>query len=195
MTVASNSIVTYDEVMLYAESNGFVSKDEDNTLIENIINWKSQEFNSYCGIDQLKSRQYTERVDGNGTGKLFPKRTPIISVSSIYDDIEWAFTSDSLVDSGDYVIHPNKQYIQMKYSYYFTLGVQNVKITYTAGYETIPNDIKLACIREILREFNRRQDFDVTAKTLNDGSISYVEKGLLTSTKDVLDKYRSIGIA
>lgn len=192
MTVATNAIVSYEEVMQYAESAGYTDISADNTFIENTINQKTKEFHKYCGVEQFKSRQYTEYYDGEGTSILFPFKTPILSVSSIYDDADWEYGSDSLIDSGSYKVIDKRRIVNK--DNVFNKGRQNIKITYTAGYDSIPDDIKLACIREILREFNRRKDFDVAAKTLDDGTVSYVEKGLLKSTKDVLNRYRIIGI-
>ena len=194
MAVVSNALCTFEEFLLYNEGNQYKSAGDSDSLIKELINYKTQEIHNYCGVVQFKSRQYTERYDGIYSDKLFVNKTPIISISSIYDDVDWNFTSDTLIDSSNYVIDTSKKYIQLKPGYIFNCGSQNIKIIYTAGYETIPNDIKLVCIKEVTREFRRRINFDVSAVTLNDGNISYVEKGLLKSSKDILDKYRTIGI-
>lgn len=192
MTVVSNTIATYNEVMEFAESAGYVDISDDNTFIESVINQKTKEFHNYCGVEQFLSKQYIEYYDGNGSNLLFPYKTPIISVTSIYDDHDWVYGVDTLIASTSYKVVDNRRIYNK--DGVFTKGNQNIKITYTAGYVSIPDDLKLACIREVLREFNRRKDFDVVAKSLDDGTINYVEKGLLKSSKDVLNKYRVIGI-
>ena len=42
--------------------------------------------------------------------------------------------------------------------------------------------------------FNRRKDFDVVAKSLEDGTVDYVEKDLLVQTRNILNRYKSRGI-
>jgi len=189
MAIVSNALVTRQDLEHYAEE--YISISDNDSLVEDIINAKTQEFHTYCGVPQIKSRQYTEFYDGRGDVDLFPYRFPIISVSSIHLDSEWEFSIESLLDSADYRI-VNNRYIVFKSG--FASGLQNIKLIYTAGYASIPNDIKLACTREVVREFNRRRDLDISSISLEDGSVAFVEKGLLKSTKEVLNKYRVVGV-
>jgi hypothetical protein len=168
------------------------SKAEDDTLIEELIGRVSSLFHSYIGIDQIKSKVYTEYYDGDGTEYLFLDKVPVISVTSIHEDNDWTFGSDVLLDALTYRV-ANKRYITLKDDV-FAPGTQNIKVVYTAGYAVVPEDIKQVCIEESIRRFKNRNNFDLVSKTMPDGSVNYSEKGLLRSTTDVLNKYKRVTV-
>lgn len=135
------------------------------------------------------SATYTHQLDGNGRSALYLPNYPITSITSIYTNSDWDFTdSEDLIDSADYRIDDGCRFVQL-IDDVFPAGVMNVQIIYVAGYATIPADIEQACIEEVVRRLKHRKDFDITSKTQPDGSVSYVQKGLLVSTKAVLDRY------
>jgi hypothetical protein len=191
-TLNTNALCTFDDVSNFKDNYEHTSENDD--LIYNLINEKSMQIIKYLGYDTtLKSATYTEYYDGKGINKLFPRVYPIISVTLIYEDSDWGWELDTLIDSTQYRIVDSK-YIVRKDTV-FANYEQNVKIIYVAGYATVPEDIKLVCIKEVVRDFNRRYDFDVSAKTADDGSITYVEKGLLVSSKEILAPYVLTGIS
>ena len=182
--MADTNLITPEQVKAYIP--GYTDKGEDNELLDQLIASVTSIFTSYCGIDQFQSKEYTEYQDGNGTLFLFPNRTPIISVSHLYLDSDWAFESGSEFAIGVYTVIDNR-YIAMREDI-LTEGIQNVKIVYTAGYVTVPQDIQLACIKEVGKEFQRKGEQDITNRSLNDGSVTF-EKGLMKSTIEVLNRY------
>ena len=188
--MATYDLVTLDEVKDFYGKVGSTSKDDD--LLEDIITRISNVIESYINKNIL-SRSYTEYYDGLGVSTLFTKQYPIISVDSIHEDTTWVWGSDSTVGEDDYRIHNDKNHVV----FLTTLGngKQNIKIIYTAGYATVPNDIKQVCITEVIRVYKNRQEVDVLSKTLVDGSVSYSAKDLLLQSKMVLDKYKRIGVA
>ena len=192
MALASNALIDRTYFKQYADDQISVSENDD--AIENIINAKTEEFHKYCEITQFKSRQYTEYYDGNGGGFLYPRNLPIISISSIHDSAEWDFTADTLIDSDLYRSVDGRYVALQPTAPRFVQSTQNIKIVYTAGYANIPEDVKLACVREVVREFQNRRHPDVSNINLDDGTIAFVEKGLLKSTKEVLDQYRLLGV-
>ena len=188
--MAAYDLCTVDEVKDFGEIKGATSQDDD--LIEDLITRITTLFENH--IDKnIKSREYTEQYDGLGVSNLITDQYPIISIDSIHDDTTWEWGSDSTVGSTDYRIHTDKTHVILQTT--LVNGSQNVKIVYTAGYEVIPTDIVQVCIEEVLRKYNHRRDFDVTARSIGDaGSVTYTEKGLLTGTKAVLDKYKRMSI-
>lgn len=186
MSLNTNALVTIDDVKDYY---GLKSSAHDvNTLIEELINRISTLFESISG--NIKAADYTEFYDGENIELLFVGHLPIISITSINDDPEWDWEAATLIDSVDYMIHSCKRYIVLKVS--LANNVQNVKIVYRAGFEVIPEDIKHACIEEIVRKYKHRTDFDVTSKSREDGSVSYTQKGLMPLTIKILKKYKQL---
>jgi len=188
MAVVSNALCMFKEVIDYGRLIEYIT--QDNTLIENLINRTTNTFHNIVGVDQFKAKSYTQRYDGNGTSRLMPyfKYTPIISSTFLYDSVTWDFDSDSLIDPDDYVI-VNNLYIQLKNTF-FNKSRQNIQLISVCGYSTIPDDLKQACIEEVIRKFNRRKDFDVVVKSDADGTVDYVEKDLLVQTRNILNRYK-----
>ena len=187
--MATYDLCTLDQVRDYGELKGLTAQDED--VIEDLITRVTTLFENYVN-KKIKSREFTEYYDGHGEYNLVTNQYPIISIDSIKDDVNWEWGSDTTVGSTDYRIHTDKTYVVLQTT--LQNAIQNVKIVYTAGYATIPTDIVQACIEEVLRKYRHRTDFDVTAMSQENGSVTYTEKGLLTGTKAILDKYKRVGL-
>lgn len=132
---------------------------------------------------KVRARTYTaEQSNGSGTRLLRTKQWPILSVASLYDDIDNDFTSDTLFASTDYEIKKLSGLIEIRWdSQYigtFRKGNNNVQITYDAGFGYMIN----------LAE-NDRIDFDeggsALVSTLTAGE--YTAEGLATEIKTQLD--------
>lgn len=112
------------------------------TVLGDLIGAAQAAAQMYCGT-VFESSTITEYYDGDGTGTLLVKNIPIISVTSLHDDVDRVFGSDDLIDSSDYVLDENTGEIELL-SNYFTIGDKNIKVVYIAGYATVPTDIKIA---------------------------------------------------
>lgn len=186
MAVADNALATLDEIKDFYQFGS--TKQVDDDLLEDLSNRVTILFQTYCEVESFKSDDYTEYVDGPYDKYLFLNNTPVNSVTSIAEDSDWVWASDSTVASTDYRIIDSK-YLVAKETVWVR-GDQNYKVVYNAGYDAIPLDLKQVCIEEVVRRYKHRKDFDVVAKSLEDGTVTYSEKGLLTGTKQVLNKYK-----
>jgi hypothetical protein len=186
MAVAEGSLATLDEIKDFYQFGS--TKQIDDDLLEDLSDRVTKLFETYCEVKSFYAADYTDVYDGSGDKYLFLNNTPINSVSEVNEDSDWVWASDTTVGSTEYRVI-DKKYLVMKDDL-FTCGDQNYRITYNAGYATIPLDIKQVAIEEIVRRYKHRKDFDVVAKSLEDGNVTYTEKGLLTGTKKVLDRYR-----
>lgn len=86
------------------------------------------------------STDYTEYYTGNGRAWLYLKNYPITEVTKIeyYNGYAWVE-----MDIAGLAIEDNKIFFPQQIL--FPYGV-NLKITYTAGYEVIPDILKNACL-------------------------------------------------
>ncbi len=97
----------------------------------------------------LESTSYIEYYQGDGTNRLLVRQYPIISIASIYDDVDRQWPASTLKDPTSIVIaNQTPGLIQLKgdifinsawWSYY---NLENLKVTYVAGYATIPDDVE-----------------------------------------------------
>jgi len=99
---------------------------DDDALIESLINRFSAAIETYCKR-KFKARDYTEKHDGDGTSVLYLKQYPVNSVSSLK-------IGTGTVNSSNYALYKEEGKIRLKYSV-FPEGIQNVEVTYNAGYQ------------------------------------------------------------
>lgn len=188
--MAANDLCTLDQIKDYIGMTG--SNAVIDTVIESIITSVTELFQSMCGVKQFKSKSYTEYYSGDNKRSIFLNQRPVISVESVSIDSDWTWSADSTIGSDEYMVINNE--VLMKNDT-FTYGDANIKVIYNAGYATIPDDLKLACIMETARIFKKRDNIDVTSKSYGDGgSVTKYMEGMLPEVKIILKKYRNIGV-
>lgn len=111
--------------------------------LEIFINAASQAIESYCNR-KFHSQPYTEFRSGRRQNMLMPYEYPITAVTELNIDNSRQFLPATAVDSGDYSIADRGHTVLL--NRLFPQGYGNIKLTYTAGYATIPADVELACI-------------------------------------------------
>ena len=196
MSLSTNTIITIEDVNIayFINSNGTQPSSSSVTdKLEQLINSKSTQIAKYLGMENLNATSTTEYYDGDGSNKLFLKQFPVNSITSIYDDTDWQWEAQDLISSSDYRIVGHK-YVVLKDGCFMN-GTQNVKITYNAGWVIIPEDIKRVCIEEVIfaYEMATKHLIGMSSRNIaNDGSVQIFESGLMASTKQVLNKYKSV---
>ncbi len=108
---------------------------------------------AFCGRD-FWQRLRTIGVDGNGTESIFLSDRPIVNLRKLWVD-------DVLVDPDSYRVYAKEGYIRLysgirlpwaAVAGVFPCGAQNVKVKGDFGFETVPGDVKEACIILALKE-------------------------------------------
>jgi len=170
------------------------TKEEVDSVLESLIDEVSKLFETYC--DRIfDSAEYTEYYNGEGRSWLYPKHYPITSVSGIWDDSDWDWETTDLIDSTYYRIDNDSRAVVLR-DYTLCDFTQNIKIIYTAGYSTIPLDLRLACVVETCRLYNRRMKGHVSDETLPDGQNLTYDLALFTpAVAEILNKYKNKRVA
>ena len=189
MSVADNALATLDEVKNFYGMTG--AKQTDDDLLEDLINRITQSFQTYCGVTSFKAADYTEYIDGESSKYIFPKNTPIQTITEINEDPDWNWASDTTIGSDEYRIIDDKYIVRNSN---FAAADQSIKLIYNAGYITIPFDLKQACIEEVSIRYKHRRDIDIQTKSLEDGDATYNTGAFLPSTLEVLYKYRTMWV-
>lgn len=121
----------------------------DDTILTNIIAEIEDYIQNVVCQRQFAVANHTEYYDGDGTDILLLENLPIVSVTSLYDDTDREYGSDTLISSDDYILYKIYGYIKLD-GYRFSEGSQNIKIIYRAGYGTaegetpMPDELKRA---------------------------------------------------
>ena len=131
--------------------------------------WVEGLIKDYMGVDYIgTTSSVTETHDGDGTNLVVVDSPPIVSVSS--------FSIDSVaVSSSDYKVYDG--YVKLialsnpllvtaaqKLALYVPKGEQNVSITYTSGYATVPSKVEWASTQMIglIAQYSQRKGVDAS---------------------------------
>ena len=124
--------------------------------IEMLINVASNLIENYCNRT-FRELTYTDQdYDGNNQSDLLLRHSPVSSVSSVYVDSSREFSATFLVDSDEYAIV--EPCILRRHNGTWPLASRNVRITYDAGYSTMPDDVAYACILFVEFLYRSRTD-------------------------------------
>lgn len=184
---------------------------------------------AYCKRD-FESQSYTEYHNGNNTRHIVLRQRPVTEISSIYLDTsayygtnpDGAFGSDTLLTSGiDYalkfdqsttsscgvVIRINgvwpsnqREHWLHKISPQVGPAYGNIKVTYTAGYSTIPMDLQYAvCYLVSFMKRNINIGGQLGSERIGDYSYELLSPRFignappeLTTSRQILARYREI---
>ncbi len=159
---------------------------------------------NYCR-QQIEQEEDDEIIlDSAGGRRLFLPQLPAVEVSSVIEN------GELLVEGDDYKLAQHG--ILHRVDQDWAKGVQIVTITYTHGYEPIPEDVLAICTRAAARAYQaglKAAETDavpgVTAMGLGDYSVSFGAEGgggsggvlgasaaplLLRSEMELLNRYR-----
>ncbi len=168
------------------------------TILQEIKDGVEDWVKQYLDRDLLVS-SYTEYYDGDGSGSLRVRNYPITAITSIYADPARLFAAGSLIPSSDVISgvtqNDNVGLIEL-YSYKFLKGVKGIKITYSAGYATIPerlqHAVKLICAREFLIQDKRMSG--MVTQQVGDKTIALELDAIPKNALSILERFRRIEI-
>lgn len=144
-----------------------------------LISQVSQMIMTYCNR-YFEDKNWIEYHDGGYNNKVFPIHTPIKQVSSIEEN-------ETSLAATDYKVYDT--YI-VKKDANWSLGYQNIKISYTSG-DSLPDDIKY-CAIDLVSILSRLK---TTTYTTNEGiEASIVYTSIPSYLKEILNRYKIWGV-
>ena len=183
-----------------------IEHSKDDAKIDILVASISQLVKTYCGssIVDFYSSSKTEFFDipDTLTSEIFVTESPLNAVSALSERDSIADSYTTLTANTDYYVDTEHDRIYRidgeKSVKYFKRGFAAVKVVYTAGYETVPNDLKLAVfdlITYYLKD-ERKTQRSIAGTTLrNEGTTSIKgDVGFPDHIKRVLDLYKIIDI-
>lgn len=188
----AQDLITLAEYKTYS---GISSTNQD-ALIAAIIPKVSQLVKSICGrtfldyVDDFK----TETKRSLTNNKFIARETPVLNFSSVEFSEDYGKTYVSLVEFTDYVVDTESDTIEIiSYPYAYYSRVNAFLITYNAGYETVPEDLKIAVL-DLVQYYLRNDSAVHSSKSANTNTtqIEYISStNLPAHIKRVLDLYTS----
>lgn len=143
-------LITLQEYKTYANILGNSQDAQISAMIPRVSNL----------VKQICRRTFVDYVDDakvdtyrGGTSKLILRETPLIAMQSVEMSTDYGSTYTSLVEFVDYVIDQEDGCVEFILPYYKTVNAPNAfRVTYTCGYETLPQDLKLAVLDTLMHQ-------------------------------------------
>jgi hypothetical protein len=181
-------LITLAEYKAYA---GINSTNQDNA-IKTLIPQVSKLVKELCRrtftdyVDDYK----TEVVRGGVNSRILLHETPVLQVTSVEFSDDYGNTYTDLIEFEDYVVDQEADAVELIASQYANYRKVNAfRITYNAGYEVIPSDLKLA-IADLITYYLRNEPAIHSNKNVgaNSVQIEYVTNtGLPAHIRRVFD--------
>lgn len=162
------------------------------SIIELLINSSSQAIERECNrVLKKRPAPLVEYHHGRRSNIILLREFPIISITELRFDASSEFTDAStLVDPASYSLADDDMSIVRKKGY-FPDGVKNIKVTYEAGYATVPSDLEHACLWTVTWYYKIRVSEDIgrTTKSKDGESLSY-SQDMPKDVKDCILRYK-----
>lgn len=126
-------------------------RDTDQIRYELLINAASSTANRVADR-YLKALDYTSTLDGSGRSSLLLPEYPVNSVSAVRIDTERVFGAESEVTG--YLVYATEGKITL-ISGSFPSSPQCVEVAYNAGFDPVPEDLKLAVLEVVIYNAKR----------------------------------------
>ena len=182
------NLITKAEYKAYAD----LKTPNHDAEIDALIPKVSEFVKTYCarGFVDYFDEAKIEYFNG-GYGHFILKEWPVLSISSVEYSSDYGQTYTSITEFVDWV--HDDGYVVAVSPDGFKKQLRGYKVTYTAGYETLPEDLKLAVMD--LVSYYRQNDAAVhstKAPGTNSVQIEYISTTTLPAhIRRILDMYRS----
>lgn len=183
-------LVTKAEYKAYAG----IASDTQDAIITSIIPKVSQLIKSLCRrtfLDHVNESKIEVYSGGHGN-KLYLKEYPLLSVIAVEKSVDYGAIYTELVEFTDYAIDQEDGSI-VAINADFTKYINGYKITYTGGYENLPDDLKIA-VMDLVTYYIKSDSSIHSTKSPGSNSvqIEYITTtNLPAHIKRVLDLYTS----
>lgn len=140
--------------------------------IELFINAASEKIERYTNRTLVSQGTIAELQHGRRENILLLKQWPVIAVSEVSIDYTAAHTAPAnVVLASDYTVSDDSNSLLLINST-FPVGFNNIKVSYTAGYVTVPSDLELAALWLVEWFYLMRTRGDMGRKTISKGGES-----------------------
>jgi hypothetical protein len=174
-----------------------INSTTDDAKLNTILTSVSALVKNYCGrtfIDYYSVSKVEKFSLKWGQKAVFLSETPVINISQVRELIEGTVNTYTILTSDQYVLDNNMDAIYRVESgdwQDFPVGINAVEVTYTGGYITTPEDLKLALIDLTTYYYKDEYKPELNHSSFTIRNPSTVA-GFPEHIKRVLDLYRSV---
>lgn len=175
------SLATLDNIKSYLA----IANEADDDLLTRLLAAATALIVQFIDRDPI-SQVYSRVYDGSGTARQVLSYYPVTAVSAVsINDVAQSAAANTTATGYRF----DKFSVFLNYGS-FTRGTQNIAVTYTAGYTTIPADLVQACIDIAAEAYRRRNRVGETTKAIGQGNTSFSLKDIPDHVRIVLLQYQ-----
>jgi uncharacterized phiE125 gp8 family phage protein len=143
MAVNANALTTLNMAKTYLKIP--LTETSQDTLVEFFINASSEMLERETDR-KLKAQSIVDTVHGRSSNIVLLSQWPVNSITELRIDNSSDFVDAStLIDADEYRVGDDKNTLVLL-SRTFPKGYNNVRVTFNAGYSTVPSDLEHACL-------------------------------------------------
>ena len=164
-----------------------IKTEADDTLLARLIKAASAFIASFLSRTIL-SASYVEYRDGAGGDSMSCLNYPVTAVSGVEINGVAIPLATGTVSYG--YQFSDKQIILRGYK--FTRGKRNVKLSYTAGYATVPLDLEQACLELVAYKYRSRDWVGQSTKIVGAENVTFVTKEIPDNALGTLKRWSRV---
>jgi hypothetical protein len=157
------------------------SNTSDDDLLSRLITAASGFMTRYCNRPFV-SQACTEARDGTGSARMLFANYPVSAVASVTVNGQ-SIPPGSSVAAGFYFTDT----VLVLNGYRFRRGYANVQVSYTAGFDPIPDEIEQACIELITFRYREKDRTGKASEGMAQQTTAFVIKDVPPAVKTMLD--------
>lgn len=202
-TVSADAIVSLLETRRYLF--GTSGATVDTVRVVDLINRKSLQIETFLNR-KIRPNRYTEYFNGRGVEhrSVTVKNPPVAAVSSLHDSLGNTFGNEDLIGTAQYEVHGEEGVVELKSAsdpmnpdkgFHFSRGVRNIRVVYTGGFATVPEDLKDACLMLIESDYKKivEKRIGLQSRSGPGGEAeTYVQSAFPEAVRETLNLYRII---
>jgi hypothetical protein len=166
----------------------------DDTNLQNLITYGSVQVLTYLNRPHILASvigTLSETYDGNDSDRILPHYFPIIAVTAVSVD-GVAITQSTLPTLSGFVWDSRRILLR---GFCFCRGVQNVQVSYTAGYSAVPLDLKQAAIEGFALAYRQRTHIGEKSSSMSGQvTMAFDLSDVPERSSAVFNQYRRISI-
>ena len=162
---------------------------DQDAILGDLIEGASAAVNNYLNRDIMLSDR-ADSMDGNGKDAMFMRHWPVVSVTSVkVNGQSIPAAPDGYSTTPGFRVEDPMLILQ---GYRFTRGRRNVEVVYSAGYETIPDELKAIVTETVALRYKERDWTGYSSKSLAGETVAFTLADFSRNAKGVLNSYRRV---
>lgn len=181
-------IATLSEFKLY------IWVDSEDTSKDSILNifldWANSLVESYISR-KIEATEYEEIIDGDGQLFWMLENIPVIKINWVYRN-SWTLETAVWEEMGKWSYSVKSSIGKLNFFWPLARGFKNYKISYKAGFDEIPWDLKLAVLKLASRYYNTKESDWIVSESVAWDSISFNVSQIPSDILGILSIYRDL---